>query len=91
MKDFIELIKIMLLFSIIGACIALLMVPQYKQAKSLDQIATNLNSIDQAIRMQTAQQSWLIAHYMKPVRPLYPWEKHRCEWCGGERLEGDNE
>ena len=66
-------------------------IPIWRQAQSLENIATELQSIDQAIRMQTAQQSWLVSHYMKPVRPLFPWEKHRCEWCGQEKLEGDDE
>lgn len=58
-------------------------------------IADNLKSVRESIlhlcshvSTQTAQQSWLVEHYAKPVRPLYPWEKHRCEWCGQEKLEG---
>jgi len=44
----------------------------------------SIRGVEQAIRLQTAQQSWLVEHYSKPVRPLYPWQKHRCEWCGKE-------
>jgi hypothetical protein len=59
-------------------------------------IAHNLNGVRESIlhlcshvSTQTAQQSWLVQHYAKPVRPIYPWEKHRCEWCGQEKREGD--
>lgn len=58
-------------------------------------IAENLKGVRESIlhlcshvSTQTAQQSWLVEHYAKPVRPLYPWEKDRCEWCGAEK-DGD--
>jgi hypothetical protein len=26
------------------------------------------------IRLQTTQQTWLVEHYSKPVRPILPWK-----------------
>jgi len=49
----------------------------------------SIRGVEQAIRLQTAQQSWLVEHYSRPARPLYHWQRHRCEWCGQEKLEGD--
>jgi hypothetical protein len=52
-------------------------------------LGESIRGVEQAIRLQTAQQSWLVEHYARPVRLLYPSEKHRCEWCGAEKPEGE--
>lgn len=50
----------------------------------------SIQNIDSSIRSQTGQVDWLVRHYAKPVRPLYPWEKHKCEWCGSTILESED-
>jgi hypothetical protein len=39
----------------------------------LSDINKSIQEVSQAIRLQTAQQSWLVEHYSKPVRPILPW------------------
>lgn len=56
----------------------------------LNKISKDVLFTASSIRSQTGQMDWLVRHYAKPVRPLYPWEKHKCEWCGSEILEGDD-
>lgn len=61
----------------------------------LSEINKSLQKIDNTINyrasLHVAQYSWLVAHYAKPVRPLYPWESHKCEWCGSEKKEQDDD
>ena len=57
------------------------------KAKSLHKSILYLSS---TISCQTSQQSWLVSHYMTPVRPLYNWEIHKCRWCGSEVKESDS-
>lgn len=65
----------------VGCCIA----------RALSDINASLRKINDTIDyrsgLEVAQYSWLVEHYAKPVRPIYPWEKHRCEWCGQEKTE----
>ena len=60
----------------------------FRIADSLKELRESILHLCSHVSTQTAQQSWLVEHYVKPVRPLYPWKKHRCEWCGAEK-EGD--
>ena len=53
------------------------------------EIRYSSNSISSNISHQTVQQSWLVSHYMKPVRGLYPWDPHKCEYCGCVQKEID--
>lgn len=53
-------------------------------------ISKQISHISSRIGQQTHQIDWLVTHYAKPVRPLYIWEKSKCEWCGSEILESDH-
>jgi hypothetical protein len=53
------------------------------------EIRHSSNSISSNISHQTVQQSWLVSHYMKPVRGLYPWDPYKCEYCGCVQKEMD--
>lgn len=59
-------------------------------SSNLISVNKSVQNIDSSIRSQTGQMDWLVRHYAKPVRPLFPWEKHKCEWCGSMVLEGDD-
>jgi hypothetical protein len=40
----------------------------------LSDINKSIQEVAREIRLQTTQQSWLVEHYAKPVRPLLPWK-----------------
>ena len=43
----------------------------------LGDISKSIQEVSQAIRLQTAQQSWLVEHYAKPVRHILPWKEDK--------------
>lgn len=43
----------------------------------LGDINKSIQEVSQAIRLQTAQQSWLVEHYAKPVRHILPWKEDK--------------
>lgn len=55
----------------------------------LTKISNSILFTASSIRSQTAQIDWLTSHYAKPVRPLYIWEKSKCEWCGNIIFENE--
>jgi len=40
----------------------------------LSDINKSLQEVAREIRLQTTQQTWLVEHYSKPVRPILPWK-----------------
>ena len=56
---------------------------------SLDKICKEIEDVKSQINLQTAQQDWLVTHYAKPVRGIFPWDKNKCVYCGSETDEGD--
>jgi hypothetical protein len=41
---------------------------------ALSEVNKSIQEVAREIRLQTVQQSWLVEHYAKPVRPLLPWK-----------------
>jgi len=41
---------------------------------ALSDINKSLREVASEIRLQTTQQTWLVEHYSKPVRPILPWK-----------------
>lgn len=39
---------------------------------ALSEVNESIQEVSREIRLQTAQQSWLVEHYAKPVRPILP-------------------
>jgi hypothetical protein len=40
----------------------------------LSDINKSLREVAREIRLQTTQQTWLVEHCSKPVRPILPWK-----------------
>jgi hypothetical protein len=44
---------------------------------ALSEVNKSMQEVAREIRLQTVQQSWLVEHYAKPVRPLLPWKEDK--------------
>lgn len=62
----------------------------YKSSVQLRGIENKILYISSNISSQTSQQSWLVSHYMKPVRGIFPWDINKCEYCGSVEKEMDS-
>jgi len=56
---------------------------------SLKEIKGSIYGVESQVNLQTAQHDWLVTHYAKPVRGIFPWDKNKCVYCGSETNEGD--
>jgi hypothetical protein len=52
----------------------MLIVVGFFAVAALSDINKSLQEVVYELRLQTTQHSWLVEHYAKPVRPIYPWE-----------------
>jgi hypothetical protein len=41
---------------------------------ALSEVNKSVKELAREIRLQTTQQTWLVEHYSKPVRPILPWK-----------------
>lgn len=60
-------------------------------SEELKQMNKNLLYLSRNIQEQTSQQSWLVSHYLKPVRGIFPWDINHCEYCGSKKQEWQTE
>lgn len=44
---------------------------------ALSEVNKSIQEVAREIRLQTVQQSWLVEHYAKSVRPILPWKEDK--------------